>query len=307
MEKTKNKLLTNSVFVGIMALFCCALWGSATPFIKLGYELMLPERSTPSIMLFAGIRFTLAGILVVIIYSLARRKFLIPKKENWGKVATISAFQTVIQYIFFYIGLANTSGVKGTVASSSSAFFALLVASLMFRQEKLTFKKILAMVIGFSGIILINLNGLDFNMNFTGDCFVIFSAAASGISSVLVKIFSKDEDAVILSGYQFIMGGIVLMIVGASFGGFVVISGIKALSVLIYLAFLSAAAYSIWGVLLSHNPVSKVTFYSFTTPILGVLLTMLILSENPNTSPLNILIALVLMSIGISILNYKKE
>ena len=97
------------------------------------------------------------------------------------------------------------------------------------------------------------------------------------------------------------------MIVGASFGGFVVISGIKALVVLIYLAFLSAAAYSIWGVLLSHNPVSKVTFYSFTTPVFGVLLSAIILSENANTSPLNIIIALVLMSIGISILNYKKE
>ena len=138
-------------------------------------------------MLFAGIRFTLAGIITVIIYSIARRKILLPKKENIGRVLTVSCFQTVIQYIFFYVGLANTSGVKGTVASGSSAFFALLIAAILFRQEKLTLKKIVACILGFAGIVLINLNGLDFTMNFTGDCFVIFSTISSAFSSVLIK------------------------------------------------------------------------------------------------------------------------
>ncbi|MBP3337089.1 MAG: DMT family transporter [Clostridia bacterium] len=307
MEQTKQTIFTNKFIVALAALFCCALWGSATPFIKLGYELMLPVRDTASTMLFAGVRFTLAGILVILIYSLARKKFLYPKKENLGRVATVATFQTVVQYIFFYIGLANTSGVKGTVASGSSAFFALLIASLIFRQEKLTFKKILACILGFGGIILINLNGLDFNMNFFGDCFVIFSAIASAASAVLVKKYSKFEDAVIISGYQFVMGGIVMIIVGLIFGGIIAVSGIKAISVLIYLAFLSAAAYSIWGVLLKHNPVSKVTFYSFTTPVFGVLLSKLMLSEESLVSPVNLLITLLLMCAGIMILNYKKE
>ena len=109
MKNTKNKIFTNPLFVALVAVFCCALWGSATPFIKIGYSLMLPQGGVPSTMLFAGIRFTLAGIITVIIYSIARRKILVPKKENIRSVLTVSCFQTVIQYIFFYVGLANTS------------------------------------------------------------------------------------------------------------------------------------------------------------------------------------------------------
>ena len=304
---TKEKIFTNRFIVAICALFCCALWGSATPFIKIGYRLILPHGGTASTILFAGIRFTLAGILTVLIYSIARKKPLYPKRENIGRVAVVSCFQTVIQYMFFYIGLANTTGVKGTVASGSNAFFAMLIACIVFRQEKLTVKKIFASVLGFAGIVIVNLNGLDFNMNLTGDGFVIFSAIAYAISSVLIKKYSEYEDPVVISGYQFIAGGIVMVMAGALLGGNVYFNSIAAVFVLVYLALLSAAAYSLWGMLLKYNPVSKVTIYSFMIPVFGVLLSNLMLSEKSNVPPLNLLITLVLISTGIIILNYKKE
>ena len=303
----KNKVFTNVFFVTAAAILCCALWGSATPFIKIGYSLMLPDNNTESIMLFAGIRFFLAGIITVMIYSVARRKFLFPKRENLSKVATVASFQTVIQYIFFYIGLANTTGVKGTVISGSNTFFAILIASLIFRQEKLTLKKIIACILGFSGIIVVNLKGLDLNMNFLGDGFVLFSTVAYAISSVLMKRYSKHEDPVVISGYQFIMGGGVMILVGFALGGVVTVQGVKAVCVLIYLAFLSAVAYSVWGVLLKHNPVSRVTVFSFMIPVFGVLLSNMLLTENSNVSPANLLVALVLICAGITILNYNKE
>lgn len=305
--KISNKIFTNPWFVAAAAILCCALWGSATPFIKIGYELILPVKDTASTILFAGIRFTLAGLITVIIYSIARRKFLYPKKENLTKVATVGLFQTVIQYIFFYIGLANTSGVKGTIISGSNAFFAILVASLIFRQEKLTFKKIIACVIGFAGIIVVNLEGLDLNMNFMGDGFVLFSAISYAVSSVLMKRYSKYEDPVVISGYQFILGGIFMTIVGLAFGGNIVLDSFEGVGVLVYLSFLSAIAYALWGVLLKHNPVSKVTIYSFMIPVFGVLLSNLMLTEKSNVSPVNLVITLVLVCIGIITLNYQKE
>lgn len=306
MEHSK-KLYTNPLIVALGAIFCCALWGSATPFIKIGYALILPTKNVPSTILFAGVRFTFAGILTVLFYSIAGRKFLYPKKENLKKVATVSCFQTMIQYFFFYIGLANTSGVKGTILSGSNAFFALLVASLIFKQEKLTLKKIVACCLGFAGIVLINLNGLDFTMNFIGDCFVLFSTIAYAISSVLMKKYSESEDPVVISGYQFILGGIIMILAGLAFGGNIVITGGKAFAVLAYLSFLSAVAYALWGVLLKYNPVSKVSIYSFCTPIFGVLLSKLMLSEQSNVSPLNVILTLVLVCMGIIILNYQKE
>ncbi len=306
MESKAKKIFTNSVFVVISALLCCALWGSATPFIKIGYELILPERNVPSTILFAGIRFMLAGILTILIYSIARRRFLLPQRKSWGKVMYISLYQTILQYIFFYIGLANTSGVKGTIISGCNVFCSILIASLLFRQEKLTAKKIIACIVGFAGIIIINMNGLDFNMNFLGDGFVFFSTVCYGMSSTLIKIYSKDEDPVIISGYQFAIGGLLMAIGAAAFGGHIELSSVSAVGVLIYLALLSAIAYSLWGVLLKFNPVSKVTVFSFMIPVFGVLLSSLLLDEQSNVSPLNLIITLVLICAGILLLNYQK-
>lgn len=100
-DKKKN-FLTNPIMVTLLAMLCCALWGSATPFIQTGYKLLLsPEKDVPSIMLFAGIRFTMAGILTVIIYSIARRKVLVPqKKESLGYIGVLALFQTVLQSYF---------------------------------------------------------------------------------------------------------------------------------------------------------------------------------------------------------------
>lgn len=305
-SEKKPSIFTNPIVMTLCALLCCALWGSATPFIKTGYELLMPEKNVSSTILFAGIRFTLAGIFTVLIYSIARRKLLYPSLKNMPKVLTVSAFQTVTQYIFFYVGLQLTTGVKGTIASGTSAFFSVLVASLIFKQEKLGAKKIIACVLGFAGIVVINLDGLSFTMNL-GDFFVICSAICLAVSSVLIKKFSKYEDPVVISGYQFVIGGAFLVVLGLILGGELTFDSFPGVLVLIYLSLLSAVAYALWGMLLKFNPVSKVSVFSFTTPIFGTLLSMLMLTESSGVKLLNLIITLLLVSGGILLLNYQKQ
>jgi drug/metabolite transporter (DMT)-like permease len=303
-----NKVFTTPLVIILGAMLCCALWGSATPFIKMGYKIMFEggKPDVPSTILFAGIRFAAAGFITIAIYSIARKKWLYPKRENYGKVAIIAAFQTCIQYFFFYIGLANTSGAKGTIISGSSSFFAIFISSLIFKQEKLTVKKIVACIVGFAGIIAVNLNGLDFSMNFTGDAFVLFSSMSLAFSSVLIKIFSKSEDPVVISGYQFMAGGLVMIIVGLIAGGKIDHFTFGGAAILVYLSFLSAIAYALWGMLLKFNPVSKVTIFSFMTPVFGVLLTKLMLPEESTVKLVNLLVSLVLVCAGVFMLNYTK-
>jgi drug/metabolite transporter (DMT)-like permease len=248
----------------------------------------------------------MAGIITVVIYSIARRKFLCPKLSNMPRVLAVGAFQTVIQYIFFYVGLTITTSVKGTIASGTSAFFSVIVASLIFKQEKLTPKKIIACILGFAGIILININGIEFTMNI-GDVFVIFSAISLAFSSVLIKKFSKFEDPVVISGYQFVIGGAFLVILGLLLGGKMSFDSTKGTILLVYLAFLSAIAYALWGILLKYNPVSKVTVFSFTTPIFGTVFSLLFLTESANVDPIFLVFTLVLVSGGIFLLNFQKQ
>ena len=144
-------------------------------------------------------------------------------------------------------------------------------------------------------------------MNFTGDAFVLFSAVSLAVSSTLIKIYSSHEDPVIISGYQFIVGGLFMSVVGLITGGAIVVESVAAFGVLTYLSMLSALAYALWGILLKYNPVSKVTIFSFMTPVFGVILSKIMLTESSDVSLLNILVALALVCVGIFMLNYTKK
>lgn len=303
MNKIKNNVFTNKIVVCIIAIICCGLWGSAFPFVKIGYNLF-NITDTSSKILFAGLRFTIAGIMTIVIGSLLNKKFLFPKKSSWRYVANLSFFQTFVQYLFFYIGLSITTGVKASLIEGTCAFFSILIASLIFKQEKLTFLKITACIIGFGGVIISNINGVSFETGLAGDLMIFVSTISYAFSSVLIKKYSQEENPVTLSGYQFFIGGLVLSAVGLFMGGGLTQFTVESVSVLLYLGLLSAIAYSLWGIILKHNKVSNVTVYSFMIPVFGVILSALLL-ENERSGAFKIenIIALILVSIGIVIIN----
>lgn len=296
----QKEWLKHPLAVGAIATLCCALWASAFPCVKIGYVLF-DITGTAQQILFAGMRFTLAGILTILIGSAMRRRWLFPRKNAWGYVLKLSFFQTFLQYIFFYIGLALTTGVKASIIEGTCAFFAMLIASLFFRQERLTPMKIIACIIGFSGVALVNLNADALSGSLLGDGMIFISTVSYAISSVLIKKYAAYEDPVVLSGYQFTIGGIAMLVCGFAAGGQMLRFTPQAAGILLYLGFLSAVAYSLWGILLKYNAVSKVTIYSFMIPPFGVLLSALLLHEQ--TFGLKGIAALVLVCSGILIIN----
>lgn len=303
--KEPEKFFTKNYVVCICAIICCILWGSAFPCVKTGYKLFsVDTESVPSLMLFAGLRFSIAGVFVIIFGSITSRKFLLPKVKNLWRIGLIAVFQTVAQYTFFYIGLAHTAGVKASVLNGLGVFFTIIAACFIFRTEKFNLIKLLGCVLGFGGIILINIGG-DFSFTFSllGEGFVIFSGLSSGIAAGLVKIFSKHENTTALCGYQFFAGGIILIISGLIFGG--KISAVSAGSVfmLLYLAFLSACAFTLQGFLLKYNPVSKIAVFKSTNPLFGAVFSAIILGESKQLLSWFTLIALVLVCLGIFIIN----
>lgn len=307
----KSNILQKTPVAALLALFCSALWGSAFPCVKIGYDLFgIDKASTPSIILFAGVRFFIAGIMVIIIGSVIHKKPLVPKPAEIPKVMLLSLFQTILQYLFFYIGLANTSGVKSSVIEGMSVFVCILVSALIFRLEKLTLAKIAGCILGTAGIIAINLDSsLVSDINFTGDGFILISTVAYAISSVLIKRFSADTDTMMLSGWQFLFGGAVMSVIGLLLGGRFEYGniGVEAVLMLMYLAFISACAYSIWSLLLKYNPVSKIAVFGFMNPVCGVLLSAVLLGETEQAFRLESAAALILISAGIFIVNRFNE
>ena len=209
-----------------------------------------------------------------------------------------------MQYTFFYIGLARSTGMKSSVITASNVFLSILVASLIFRTEKLTFRKILGCAVGFSGVVIINLSGIGGGFRLTGEGFVFLSALSYAFSAALIKRFSAEEDPVMLSGWQFIIGGTFMTVLGLVLGGRIGTVDLRGAAMLVYLAIVSAAAFSIWGTLLKHNPVSMISVFGFMNPVFGVILSFLLLSERSEAGPLRVGAALGLVALGIVIVNY---
>ena len=307
----ENKSKLSKLYICIpLALFCCFLWGSAFPSIKVGYKLFdIGAEDSYAQILFAGIRFFLAGAMVILVGSLMQKRVLYPKgKTEFGRVVLLSLFQTILQYTLFYIGLAHTSGVKSSILIAVNVFFSILVSTLVFRIEKLTAQKAVGAVVGFVGIVVINLSadGFGGGFAFNGEGFMILSSLAYSVSSVLIKRYSEKSNTVMLSGWQFLFGGAFMMLFGLAAGGRITqAGGLKGILMILYLAFISAAAYTIWGILLKHNPVSKISVIGLMNPVFGVILSAIFLGETAEAFSLKNLLALLLVCVGIVVVNIK--
>ncbi len=293
---TQNEFYRKPLNILIIAVIATALWGSAFPAIKIGYELF-EITNIPDKLLFAGVRFVSAGVLVLLFSGFKK----VPR-ESVKDVLLLGFVQTFLEYIFFYISLTYLTGVKGSVLNSIGNFFAVILAHFMLQNDKINSRKFIGCVLGFAGVVICNLEGgWDFSFSFMGEGFIIIAAFCFALGSVMTKKITKNAEPFAVTGVQLAFGGVLLTAVGLIFGGSLTFTGIKAVLMLCYLAVLSAAAFSLWSQLLKYNPVGKISIYCFLNPVFGVILSGIFLGED--FLNLNSLLALALVSVGIYVVN----
>lgn len=294
--------LQHKGLVFTLAILCCLLWGSAYPSVKIGYALF-DIQTIGAQVLFAGYRFTLAGIFTWIITSGYYKKIVVPRGTDWVRMISLGLVQTTLQYIFFYIGLANTTGVKASIINATATFFAILFAHLILNNEKMTRARIFGCMLGMAGVIMIQFKGgqIDSSFAFLGEGFLFLACIASALGAVMTRIYTRQSDSMILTAYQLICGGGILIVVGLMMGGTITQITVPGLLLLVYLSALSATAFTIWTILLKHNPVGIVAIYGFMIPVFGVILSGLLLGEQ--FLSLRILVSLACVSVGIWLVN----
>lgn len=298
-----KNFLTGKWGVPLSALLCTALWGTAFPVIKLSYRLFhLSAQDTGAKLLFAGERFALAGVLIFLAALAVKRKPLKMKKRDIMPIVFLGLVQTSLQYLFSYVGVANTTGTKTSVLTACSAFIAVLLAPLFFKTDKLTALKAAGCVLGVAGIIVINFNGLTFDrFVFFGKGFVLLSAVCSAGGSFISKKAMVGRGPMQVTAYQLMIGGAVLIIAAGAMGGRLSYSSPTQWGLLIYLAVVSAAAFTLWTALLKYNPVSKICIYNLLIPVFGVMWSGILLHED--IFSVNNMVSAVLVCAGIWLVN----
>lgn len=283
-----------------LALLCCLLWGSSYPAIKTGYAWLGIARNDISTQLvFAGWRFLGAG-LILLAWAVVMRKAI------WGlgftagrQLIALGLAQTTLQYVFFYVGLAHTTGVKGSIMNATGTFFSVLLAHWVYHNDRLSHAKLWGCLVGFAGVMVVNLGRGTLDLDFTllGEGFVVIAALVLAAASIYGKQVSQRMDSVVMTGWQLGLGGVALLAIGWSLGGSLTGFTWGSTVLLVYLALLSSAAFSLWSTLLKHNRVSQITVFNFTVPIFGAALSALFLGEA--LWEWKNLLALVLVCVGI--------
>lgn len=306
MSQIKQSIFQRPAWVVLFALTAAIAWGWAYPLIKLGFEEWhITQDMTGSKMLFAGIRFAISGLIILAIGRSTRKSFKMSSSWDWLYIIAFALINTTIHYTFFYIGLSHSEGARAAILNSLGTFLLVLLACMVFKSDRITSSKILGCLVGFAGILALNVGGGESGkFTFLGDGMIILNALCSAFAGLMTRGVSQRIDIVVGTGYSLAIGGLLLIIPGIALGGTLPHISVAGLVILTLLIAISTLGFSLYNKLLSCNPVGKVAIFNSLIPIVGALSSCLCLGE-----PFywKYLLAALLATTGIYIINRGKK
>lgn len=279
---TKDKSIFQHPFwVVVFALTAAIAWGWAYPLIKLGFNaFQITSDMTGSKMLFAGIRFFLSGIIILLIAALKKRSFQLNRHDSWWFVLVYSLFNTTLHYAFFYFGLSYSAGSRAAILNSLSVFSVVIMACLLFKSDKMTFRKIIGCVMGFSGIMALNIGGEQSGqLTWLGDGMIILNALCGAVATLMTRSLGKRVDVFVGTGYSLGLGGALLMVAGWAAGGNLPLVSLQGCFILFLLICISTIGFTLYNKLLTCNPVGRVAIFNSLIPVIGAVTSCLCLHE----------------------------
>ena len=293
----------------ILAFLCALGWSLAYPLIKVGYQQFHIEPSDlGGKILFAGIRFFFAGVIVLLFCRIKRTGLEIKKRNDYLWLMILAVVNTTLHYMFAYIGLGYNSSARSTILDSMGGFFLIILSVLVFPDDKLSFKKMIGCLLGIAGIVAINIEPeIDFfaNITFQGDGMILLNACCAACGGLVTRIVSKKMNMMQATGQSMMIGGGLLLLIGFIVGTYSPWSiTIEGGFVLIALIFISVVCFGVYNELLAYHPISKVAIYNALIPVLGVIFASLLLHEELKWQ---YFFAMLMVAAGIWIVNEKGE
>ncbi|HEX2968858.1 MAG TPA: DMT family transporter [Bacteroidales bacterium] len=265
----------NTIFLAVIA---CLLWSTAYAGIKIGLQYDTPFH-------FAGLRFLISG-LMILPFTLRPSLYFRMIKDNLKVVAWVTFLQMIMNYAFFYQGLNLVPGAFGAVIVGSQPLVTALVSSFMVKEDRLTRDKVLTIIAGISGVILISAGRQAFRFGDMSELLGVFMILIANIgtasSNVVVAVKGKKLDPFVLSSFSLFSGGLVLYIFSFPVEGFHNITFPKEYWYdLLWLSFMAAAAFSIWFKLLQRPgvKVSELNLFKFIIPVVGAILSWIMVPD----------------------------
>ncbi len=280
---TEKSIWQRPVWVAIFAFTAAFAWGWAYPLIKLGFaEFGITPDQTGSKMLFAGVRFAISGLIILAMAKGAHRSFKMSTGvRGWAFILIFALLNTSIHYACFYIGLSHSAGSRAAILNSLSVFTLVILACVAYPStDRLNASKVVGCVLGFVGILALNIGGADSGgFTWLGDGMVIGNALCSAAAGLMTRKMNRHIDVFVGTGYSLLVGGILLAIPGLAIGGTVPMVTAWGIVILLLLIAISTVAFGLYNKLLSCNPVGKVAIFNSLIPVIGAVSSCICLGE----------------------------
>lgn len=280
-QSQSTNIFQRPLWVALFAFTAAFVWGWAYPLIKLGFaEFQITPDMTGSKMLFAGIRFFLSGVIILAVAGRTSRNFGVSSASAWWYVLLFSLFNTTLHYTCFYIGLSHCEGARSAILNSLSVFTVVILACIFFKSDRLTVRKVLGCIIGFAGILSLNVGGKESGQfTFWGDGMIILNALCGATASLMTRGLSRRVDVFVGTGYSLAIGGALLIIPGLLMQGTLPVITPLGLLYLLLLIGISTIGFTLYNKLISCNPVGKVAIWNSLIPVIGAVTSCLCLTE----------------------------
>ena len=204
-----------------MAVVCNVLWGSAFPFIKLGYRLFaIDSADTASILCFAGVRFMMGAALVWLAgLALNRRPLPMPHGKTLASACGLGLWQTAAQYFFYYSAVSLLTGAMGGILNSTQSFMGVILAHFLYgKADRMTPRKALGCALGFGGVLIATL-GNHGSGSAKGMAFMLIASAIFASAGPWNKAVTQHADSFSVCVLNLGVGGLALAVMGFAMGG----------------------------------------------------------------------------------------
>ncbi len=283
----------------LFSLLVMALWGSLFPCVKIGYSIFgIDSNSVANILMFAAMRFSLCGALVCVFCFLRRKTVPVPTVKSALNIVWIGVFAIVLHYAFTYIGLSMTDSSKTALLKQAGALIYICFSFLFFKDEKFSIFKIIGAIIGFCGIMAINMSSSRVEFSF-GDILILCASLCTVVSNIISRRSAQSSSPLWITGISQLFGGVILFIVSLLLGGVLPQFTVAGSLVFAYICVASITAYTLWYHILKTNELSKLFIIKFAEPLFACVFGAILLGEN--IFRLQYLAAFVLISSGIII------
>ena len=293
----KDNILKKTWVMVLLASLCQALWGVVFPVIKKSYELFSIS-GVGSTLLFASIRFMIAGVILLLLDTFMEKRFPVLDKKGYASVFMLGTIQTGLAYAFQYIAMISASSINCSILNGTGVIFSTIIAHFISKDDKMNGRKALGGVLGFIGVLVCFLWGGKLEgFSLKGEGLMLLSILTFVTGTNLSRIVTTGIKSVVVSGYNLLVGGAELFILSLFLGGRIGNGGLYGIMCLVFLSLTSCVCLYLWTALSSANSVSKVAVFQCINPITGAIAASLLLGENVFQPKYIVSVLLVVISI----------